>query len=67
MMAVAASKAAAKPSRQSEEIRKKTALRPSGIFDLRQSLNYLKVKITGRNPTGAILAPSGCQASMMAS
>jgi 2-polyprenyl-6-methoxyphenol hydroxylase-like FAD-dependent oxidoreductase len=29
------------------------AIRTDELFDLRQSPNYLKVKITGRSPTGA--------------
>jgi hypothetical protein len=41
-----------------KEIRKKAYWRAQRHFDLRQSLNYLKVKTTGRNPTGAILPPS---------
>jgi hypothetical protein len=69
MMAIAASKAASRVA-QSEKLAckpranclkpketRKIALASHRRFDLRQSLNYLKVKTTGRNPADAPVAP----------
>jgi hypothetical protein len=86
MMAIAASRAAsqldpvAKPACKPranclnpKEIRKIGRSRHLKRFDLRGSLNYLKVKTIGRHPTSEKLAtpvsalPRGLQAGMIAS
>jgi hypothetical protein len=72
MMAVAASKAASPLDTVMEGLCKRRAncLKPKEIrklgasgslkrFDLRRSLNYLKVKTIGRRPTGARPANTG--------
>jgi hypothetical protein len=69
MMAIAASKAASRvaPSEKLACKPRASCLKPKETrkiaraghrrFDLRQSLNYLKVKTTGRNPANAPVAP----------